>query len=983
MMVDSQNRGTEALILSHNKEVTPRRGWRCLLLALLVVLLGAVPALAGKLDIEGRDLNGQDVRLYGGLVQDGVFVSKATGNAKAAGIQDGDVIHAVNGHRVRGVFDLQEVLSSIRGMRFDVGIKRVIRQGLLSVQELEYEIENAIDLQINKALTVDLGSESPVKVGKHRGMSLLLWHANQVLTYNRTLDREKIVSLLKVYSIAEHKTYRYEVPANIIESDFLTDDGLIYFVSALEDQTRIGILDIETGDRRADWFFECPPLFDQPYDIQIADVNGDDIPELFFSFNNTITCLDGITGNTIWYRDDLKTFFMDERRLENADAADIFVDDFNQNGVLELSAGPLLLNAATGEKVGYLSFDPVRYQGGILQCRQLIGDPIPDLLTNNGLVDGNSAERIWQPLRSQQFFLADLNGDTQAELVYLLSSGKLHVHDIDSHRELYSVAIDGLDDLRVEDFNNDGYSDILTRDESTAFLYQTNIPSEMAVFSVDRGVGYAASLVDYGLKKDKFFVFARELYKKERFEESVPLFLRALSDTSDTKQRERYIEIVRYLASSFMQTNNIEGALGLLRQKEGHLAREVLKDFSSEIVTYLLDRNETWQAIHFLEMSKDEDPLLLARCYLAVGRPEVSVKLLMEMESKPTESQLLLGRAYALMNRAIAARVAYKAFLKYYPTSAEGWEALGLLEASEEKWEDAEEAFRICLDLNPIQGHLALSSFYLLASPKQDLQQALGQARSAHRIEASSRTRLQLAEALVENDEYREANRLLSKVTDPGLEFNRFEKLTQRCMYQIQAEDKYEEAEKLLLSPVFKKRNFAKAKDLLAEIIERYNKSLMVPVAHFRLGEIFLDHEHRDEAKAVFHFAKVIESEHFLSQRAQRNLGQLENARTTEQMGVEVLQIETQSLLPEKATSPATAPKTEATTPEPTPEASLAPKDGEKPSFTGKVKGFFQNLSFGKKDGSARRLREESKPSEGSTPISNLKIEGQEEAPQP
>ena len=238
-----------------------------------------------------------------------------------------------------------------------------------------------------------------------------------------------------------------------------------------------------------------------------------------------------------------------------------------------------------------------------------------------------------------------------------------------------------------------------------------------------------------------------------------------------------------------------------------------MQDFASEIVTYLLDRNETWQAINFLEMSKDEDPLLLARCYLAVGRPEVSIKLLTEMESKPTEAQLLLGRAYVLMRQPIAARVAFQNFLKYFPTSSEGWKELGLLEASEQQWDDAEEAFSICQDLNPIQGHLALSAFYLLDSPKRDLPKALTEARKAHRLEASSRTRLQLAEALVEDEQYREASRLLAQITDPGLEFNRFEKLSQRCMYQIQAEDKYEEAEKLLLSPVFKKRNDQKALD--------------------------------------------------------------------------------------------------------------------------------------------------------------------------
>ena len=432
-----------------------------------------------------------------------------------------------------------------------------------------------------------------------------------------------------------------------------------------------------------------------------------------------------------------------------------------------------------------------------------------------------------------------------------------------------------------------------------AHLYQTNIPVDNAVVSDDRGIGYAASLLDFGLRKDKFFVFARELYQSEKYEASVPLFLRALSDTDETKQRERYVEIIRYLASSFMRTGQVEGALGLLRQKEGHLAREVLQDFSSEIVTYLLDRNETWQAINFLELSKEEDPLLLARCYLAVGRPEVSVKLLTEMENKPTEAQLLLGRAYVLMNQPIAARVAFQNFLKYFPTSSEGWRELGLLEASEEKWPDAEEALLICLDLDPIQGHLGLSSFYLLDSPKRDIEQALSQARSAHRMEVSSRTRLQLAEALVENEQYREASRLLAQVTDPGLEFNRYEKLSQRCMYQIQSEDKYEEAEKLLLSPVFKKRNYQTALDLLHEILDRYPKALVVPMTHFRLGEIYLDPDHRDEAKAVYHFAKVTETGHFLVEKARDRLEVLESARSSDESSRNALKIETTSLLPE------------------------------------------------------------------------------------
>jgi thioredoxin-like negative regulator of GroEL len=855
---------------------------------------------AAKLDIEGRDLTAQDVRLYGGLVESGVLVKVSDGNALAAGIKDGDVVKAINGHQVHGIFDMEEILGSIRGMRFVVLIHRVERKGLLKLQELEFEIESAIDLQIQKAFTIDLGtSETSVKAGFYRERSVLLWHANKVLTYNKKLDREQIVSLLKVYSIAEHQVYRYPVSENVLETRFLSEDGLLLYLSAVKDAVKMGIVDIETGERRLEWTLELPPLRDKPYDLKLRDVNGDGIPEIYYSFDNTLTCIDGITGNVVWYRDDLKTFLMDERRLEDLDYANIVVADFSQSGVVEVSVGPLLLNAATGEKTGYLSFDPERYQGGVLECRQLIGDPIPDVITENGLLDGNSGERVWEPLRSKQFFLADLNGDQQAEMVYLLSNRKLHIHDIDSHRELYSIDLDGRDDLDIQDFNRDGFSDILVRKDNKAHLYQTNIPVDHAVVSRERGIGYAASLLDFGLRKDKFFVFARELYQGENYEACVPLFLRALSDTDEKKQRERYISIIRYLASAFMRTGQVEGALGLLRQKDGHLAREVLQDFSSEIVAYLLDRNETWQAINFLELSQEEDPLLLARCYLAVGRPEVSVKLLTEMESKPTEAQLLLGRAYVLMNQPIAARVAFKNYLKYFPTSSEGWRELGLLEAGEEKWADSEEALLICLDLDPIVGHLALSSFYLLDSPKRDVVTALAQARSAHRMEVSSRTRLQLAEALVENLEYREASRLLAQVTDPGLEFNRYEKLSQRCMYQIQAEDKYEESEKLLLSPVFKKRNFQAALDLLHEILDRYPKSLVVPMAHFRLGEVYLDPDHRDEAKAVYHFAKVMDSGHFLMDKAKDRLKVLESARTSSEASKNTLKIETTSLLPE------------------------------------------------------------------------------------
>jgi tetratricopeptide (TPR) repeat protein len=864
-----------------------------MLLSTLLALCLTSSAFAGKLDVEGRDLTAQDVRLMGGLVDHGVLVTNSTGNAKSAGLQNDDIIISINGHRINGVFDMEEILSSIRGLRFNVDIKRIERRGLLKAQNLEFTIESAVDLQIKKALTIDLGEPSRVSSGFYQGRAALMWHANGVLAYSRKLDKEEIVSLLKVYSIAEHKVYRYVVPDNIVQSTFLTNNGLLLYVSALTEGTKIGVIDVNAGERRLEWSLDLPKLSKKPYCIKLKDINGDNTPEIFYSFKNSITCIDGITGNVVWVRDDLKTFFMDERNIDDKDVSDIVVADFNRNGIIEVSAGPLLLSASTGEKVGYLSFDPVRYYGGILECRQLIGDPIPDVLTHNGLVDGNSGQKTWEPLRSRQYILSDLNGDQRFEIIYLLGDNKLHVHDISSHRELYSLDIEGNADLDIKDFNQDGFSDILIRSNDKAYLYQTNIPVDSAVLEDNPGIGYAASLMDYGLRKDKFFIFARELYQKEAYDDSIPLFLRALSDTDVSKNEERSTDIVRYLASAFMRTGNVEGALGLLRRKEGALARRVLQDFASEIVSYLLDRNETWQAINFLEMSKDDDPLLLARCYLAVGRPEVAVKLLTEMESKPTEAQLLLGRSYVLMGQPISARIAFKNFLKYFPTSAEGWKELGSLEAAEKQWDDSEEAFTICQDLDPIQGQLALSAFYLLDSPKKNLDQALSKARSAHRIEVSSRTRLQLAEALVEDEQYRSASRLLSQVSDPGMEFNRFEKLSQRCMYQIQAEDKYDEAEKLLLSPVFKKRNDKKAIDLLHEILDRYPKALVFPMVHFRLGEVYLSPEHRDEAKAVYHFARVTESKHFLVQKAKERLGLLDNARMSKSIGEETLRIET------------------------------------------------------------------------------------------
>lgn len=935
-----------------------------LIVALWALVLGSLHA--AKLDIEARDLTSQDIRTYGGLVQSGVFVSNSTGNAVSAGIKKGDVIIAINSHVVNGIFDLEQILSSVRGMRFLVKIKRPTTNGLINLQELEFEIESAIDLQIKKALSIDLGTDSPIQVGRYRNQSILLWHANGVLIYDKNRDREYHASLLKVYSIAEHKTYRYKVPGKIIKSHILTDEGLLMYLSKAADRTTIGVVDIEGGSRRMEWSYELPTLNERIYSLEFADINGDDIPDFFYSYENTITCIDGATGNVIWMRDDLKTFFLDERDPDDADYPMIYVEDFTRDNALEVAAGPLLLNAATGEKVGYLSFDPVRHLGGIVESRQLVGDPIPDVIAKNGLYDGNSGQKVWQPLRSREFFLADLNGDNTPEMVYLLSDRKIHVHDIETHRELYSIELEGSQDLALQDFNDDGFADLLVRRETMGFLYQTNIPIQQAITSRDRGVGYAASLYDFGLKKDKFFVFARELFEKGQYDSSAPLFLRALSDTDATVNRERYVEIIRYLTSAFIKTGNVEGALGLMRKEQGHLARKVLQDFSSEIVTHLLDRNETWQAIDFLEMGDQNDPLLLARCYLAVGRPEVAVKLLTEMETKPTEAQMLLGRAYVLMKKPIAARVAIKEYLKYFPTASQGWKELGLLEASEEKWSEAEEAFSICLDLDAIQGHLALSSFYLLESPKRNLKEAVKQARSALKLEGSSRTYLQLSESLVETGDYREANRYLEKVTDPGMDFNRYEKLLQRCLYQIQAEDKYEEAEKLLLSPVFKKRNFATALDLLNEIIDRYPKSSVVSMSHFRLGEVYLDLDHRDEEKSLFHFGEVISNDHYLSNKAQVKIGVIKGdlpANKVNNPGGPVLELEAVG----DSKSSESAPKKEAMKAEATKVERV--EEVAKPK---KKAGFFKRIFSSDKKSRREASSEESVEQ---VPLDQLKVE--------
>lgn len=833
----------------------------------LFLIWGAENVFAAKLDIEGRDLSGQDIKEYGGLTRSGVLVTKSTGNALAAGIMKGDVIIAIDEEEVSGVFEMEESLRAIRGKKFKVKVHRVQRRGLLKLQTLTYDIESPIDLQYRKAYTLNLGDENLLTVGKYRGQTLLLWHANRVWIYDKQLQKESFVSLLKVYSIAEHKTYRYKVLPTVVMTRFLTDDGLLMYISSGKSGARIGVMDIESGERNIRWTYEIEKIKKKSYDVKFGDVNGDRIPEIYYSFDARVTCLDGATGNVIWTRNDLTTYFNQERSYgDDSDYSKIFVDDFTRDGSLEVSVGPLLLNGATGAKKMIISFDPVKYQGGILECRQLLGDPIPDIISGTGLYDGNSSEKVWEPLRSQQYFLADLTGDGVYEIIYLLRDQKLHVHDLESHRELYSINVEGGKNLALNDFNNDSYADFLVRKGKTAYLYQTNIPMSNIAGQDQRGVGYATSLLDFGLKKDKFYVFGREMFDKGEYAESIPLFMRAMAENPERE------DTIRYLALAFIKTKNFEGALSLLRQKENTYAREVLHQFSSEVVSYLLDRNETWQAINFLEMKKDSDPLLLARCYLAIGKPEVAVKLILDIKEKPVEAQLLLGRAYVLMNKMISARIAFKNYLKYYPTSSEGWHELGQLETHEENWDEAEEAFKICYDLDEILGAISLSSFYLKPSRKKNLDYALKLARRAHRLEPSSRTKIQLANVLVEYNNYDEAGIILSQIEDPGPEFNRFEKLMQRAEYQVQATQKYQEAEKLLLSPVFKKRNFLTATQMLEDLIAKYPKSTTVPLAHYRLGEIFLDPDHRDENKALFHFKEIIKTGHELSPKARRQI---------------------------------------------------------------------------------------------------------------
>lgn len=816
---------------------------------LVLLLLGqATMASAAKLDVEARDLNSQDVKDFGGKIHSGAYISKATGNALAAGLRDGDVIVAVSDEKVHGIADLEIVLKEIRGRQMDVAIERVGGEGLVRPESHTYKVEMAIDLQIQKAFVLDLGQPSPVAIGRYGSQAMLLWHANKVWVYDKKIDREHFVSLLKVYNMAEHKTYRFIVPETVLYSTFLNDHGLLAYVSSNEHFGQIGIVDMQQQVR---WQYEIAAVEAGRFGIAMHDSNSDQVPEIFACVGTDVFCLDGATGNKLWQRTDLAVYLDHQRKREDPDYRKIFVDDFNHDGVFELCVGPKLINAATGEKGETLTFDPAREQGGLVECVQLVGDAMPDIVTRNGLLDGNSAERIWEPLRSLEYILADMDGDGVPEITYLLGDQKLHVHEIRGHRELYSFAVSGTENLRMEDLNNDGFADILICSGETATLYQSNIPVPEGGFP-KASLSYAGPLLDYGMRKDKFFFFARDMYRQGKVRESLPLFLRALAENPGRQ------DVVQYLAAGYVRERDYEGALSLLRTEGNEdFAREQLEKFSGEIVAYLLDKGDTIQAIRFLEAAKKQDSLLLSRCYLAIGKPEVAIELVMQLTERPPEAQLILGRSYVLTGEMIKARIALENYLKVFPASVEGWEELGELEVHEKNWDRALSAFDKVLQLESVAGHISLSHFYVRDSEFRDLIKSEGHAKMAYRQEVSDRTRLQLAHVLVEMEAYLEAHELLDRIIDPGRSLARYEQLKNRCVYQLQAREKLSEAEKCLVSPVFKARNMQQAEALLLEVVSNYPQSTVVHEVHFRLGEMYLMEDLRDEEKARFYFEKA------------------------------------------------------------------------------------------------------------------------------
>lgn len=843
-------------------------------MGILVLILTLMPFAAhgAKLDIEGRDLNTQDIRELGGLVTKGVFVTRSTGNALSAGIRDNDVITAVEDREIGGIQDLQQVLYTLKGKKMNVEVRRVSSDGLLAANTFVFSLDIALDMEIRKAFSIDLGGDTHVRKGSFLGQSLLLWHANKAWVFDEEVEREQFVSLLKVYNMAEHKTYIYKVPEKVLWSDFLSEDGLLVYFSISEGLSQLGVLDISKNPRNRGWRFEMHAP-KGAFRVVRHDANGDRVPELFVSRDGGIVCLDGKTGNAIWKRADLSAYFNHQRNPADRDYADVAISDFNMDGAPELAAGVILLDLATGESrnMEFLTFDPCRHMGGILQCRDLVGDAMPDIITRSGLLDGGSGEKVWEPLHGDEYFLADVTADGRPEIVYLLGDGKLHIHDINDHRELQSFQVEGTENMIVEDFDRDGFCDILVRKSASACVYQTNLA--MPKDAQDRSIGMSGPLLDYGMQKERFFLFARNLYNEGRAKDSIPLLLRAVADNP------RQDEAVRYLASAYVKTGNYEGALNLLRGEKKEFARDVLQKFSGEIAAYLLDKGKNAEAIEFLEMRKKEDPILLSRCYLAGGRPEMAISTLLELETKPPEVQMILGRAYVMTNRMAPARSSFQNHLALSPASLEGWLELGELEAHEKNWKEALTAFGKAMELDPVEGHLAMSRFHLKEGPYSDTIKAHEHAMTAHKQKASDSTRLQLAQVRAEERNYDEAEKILNEITSPGKDASRYEELKSRCGYQNAARERLDEAEKLLLSPVFKQKNRQRADDILQLIVSSYPKSEVFTDAHYRLGEMSMEDENPNLDKALYHFTEVVKAKGRLADLAREKTAEIEKSR--------------------------------------------------------------------------------------------------------